>query len=112
MFFFLLANSGGSLQGPQTPQSSGSSSTNETAGELKPPTPATTPLGQVTPLPPNRYHTGRTAIVLLLRCLLFSFHYSLERNVVILRNSYILCQFLHRIDFLDDIGNKSGLAHE
>ncbi|KAM4541350.1 AT-rich interactive domain-containing protein 1B-like isoform 1-T1 [Fundulus diaphanus] len=48
------ANSGGSLQGPQTPQSSGSSSTAETAGDLKPPTPATTPLGQVTPLPPNR----------------------------------------------------------
>uniref|UniRef100_A0A8P4K0V7 ARID domain-containing protein n=1 Tax=Dicentrarchus labrax TaxID=13489 RepID=A0A8P4K0V7_DICLA len=48
------ANSGGSLQGPQTPQSSGSSSTAEAAGDLKPPTPATTPLGQVTPLPPNR----------------------------------------------------------
>ncbi|XP_022606792.1 AT-rich interactive domain-containing protein 1B-like [Seriola dumerili] len=47
------ANSGGSLQGPQTPQSSGSSSTAEAAGDLKPPTPATTPLGQVTPLPPN-----------------------------------------------------------
>ncbi|XP_065822147.1 AT-rich interactive domain-containing protein 1B isoform X3 [Labrus bergylta] len=48
------ANSGGSLQGPQTPQSSGSSSTAEAAGDLKPPTPATTPLGQVTALPPNR----------------------------------------------------------
>uniref|UniRef100_H2TUK5 AT-rich interaction domain 1B n=1 Tax=Takifugu rubripes TaxID=31033 RepID=H2TUK5_TAKRU len=48
------ANSCGSLQGPQTPQSSGSSSTAEAAGDLKPPTPATTPLGQVTPLPPNR----------------------------------------------------------
>lgn len=48
------ANSAGSLQGPQTPQSSGSSSTAEAGGELKPPTPATTPLGQVTPLPPNR----------------------------------------------------------
>ncbi|TMS21215.1 AT-rich interactive domain-containing protein 1B, partial [Larimichthys crocea] len=48
------ANSGGSLQGPQTPQSSGSSSTAEAAADLKPPTPATTPLGQVTPLPPNR----------------------------------------------------------
>uniref|UniRef100_A0AAQ5XCR7 ARID domain-containing protein n=1 Tax=Amphiprion ocellaris TaxID=80972 RepID=A0AAQ5XCR7_AMPOC len=47
------ANSGGSLQGPQTPQSSGSSSTAEATGDLKPPTPATTPLGQVTPLPPN-----------------------------------------------------------
>ncbi|KAM9708114.1 AT-rich interactive domain-containing protein 1B isoform 2-T2 [Menidia menidia] len=48
------ANSGGSLQGPQTPQSSGSSSAAEAAGDLKPPTPATTPLGQATPLPPNR----------------------------------------------------------
>ncbi|XP_037551305.1 AT-rich interactive domain-containing protein 1B [Nematolebias whitei] len=48
------ANSGGSLQGPQTPQSSGSSSTAEVVGDLKPPTPATTPLGQVTPLPHNR----------------------------------------------------------
>ncbi|XP_028293983.1 AT-rich interactive domain-containing protein 1B isoform X2 [Gouania willdenowi] len=48
------ANSGGSFQGPQTPQSSGSSSTAEAAGDLKPPTPATPPLGQVTPLPPNR----------------------------------------------------------
>lgn len=53
----LTAHSGGSLQGPQTPQSSGSSSAAETAADLKPPTPATTPLGQVTPLPPNRYHT-------------------------------------------------------
>ncbi|XP_023807777.1 AT-rich interactive domain-containing protein 1B isoform X2 [Oryzias latipes] len=48
------AHSGGSLQGPQTPQSSGSSSAAEAAVDLKPPTPATTPLGQVTPLPPNR----------------------------------------------------------
>ncbi|XP_077411369.1 AT-rich interactive domain-containing protein 1B isoform X2 [Vanacampus margaritifer] len=48
------ANSGGSLQGPQTPQSSGSSSTAEGAGELLPPTRATTPLGQGTPVPPNR----------------------------------------------------------
>ncbi|KAM9842398.1 AT-rich interactive domain-containing protein 1B-like [Aulostomus maculatus] len=48
------ANSGGSLQGPQTPQSSGSSSAAEVAGDLKPPTPATTPLGQVTPLPLTR----------------------------------------------------------
>lgn len=56
-YLCLPANSGGSLQGPQTPQSSGSSSTAEAAGDLKPPTPATTPLGQVTPLPPNRYHT-------------------------------------------------------
>ncbi|KAF3844698.1 hypothetical protein F7725_007861 [Dissostichus mawsoni] len=40
-----------------TPQSSGSSSTAEAAGDLKPPTPATTPLGQVTPLPPNSTHS-------------------------------------------------------
>nr|XP_061824650.1 AT-rich interactive domain-containing protein 1B-like isoform X1 [Nerophis lumbriciformis] len=43
------ANSGGSLQGPHTPQSSGSSSTVECAGELIPPTRAATPLGQVAP---------------------------------------------------------------
>ncbi|XP_049596516.1 AT-rich interactive domain-containing protein 1B isoform X2 [Syngnathus scovelli] len=48
------ANSGGSLQGPQTPQSSGSSSIAEGAGDLLPPTRATTPLGQGTPVPPNR----------------------------------------------------------
>ncbi|XP_062325531.1 AT-rich interactive domain-containing protein 1B-like [Osmerus eperlanus] len=47
------ANSG-SLQGPQTPQSSGSSSMAEAAGDLKPPTPATTPQGQITPVPANR----------------------------------------------------------
>uniref|UniRef100_A0A4W5KCA9 AT-rich interaction domain 1B n=1 Tax=Hucho hucho TaxID=62062 RepID=A0A4W5KCA9_9TELE len=46
------ANSG-SLQGPQTPQSSGSSSMAEMSGDLKPPTPASTPKGQgqVTPIP-------------------------------------------------------------
>nr|XP_057945828.1 AT-rich interactive domain-containing protein 1B isoform X1 [Doryrhamphus excisus] len=48
------ANSGGSLQGPQTPQSSGSSSTVEGAGDLIPPTRATTPLGQGAPVPTNR----------------------------------------------------------
>ncbi|XP_057715476.1 AT-rich interactive domain-containing protein 1B isoform X1 [Corythoichthys intestinalis] len=48
------ANSGGSLQGPQTPQSSGSSSTAEGAGDRLTPTRATTPLGQSTPVPPNR----------------------------------------------------------
>uniref|UniRef100_A0A672JY02 AT-rich interactive domain-containing protein 1B-like n=1 Tax=Sinocyclocheilus grahami TaxID=75366 RepID=A0A672JY02_SINGR len=42
------ANSG-SLQGPQTPQSTGSSTMTEMPGDLKPPTPATTPHGQVTP---------------------------------------------------------------
>ncbi|KAK6304285.1 hypothetical protein J4Q44_G00248710 [Coregonus suidteri] len=51
------ANSG-SLQGPQTPQSSGSSSMAEMSGDLKPPTTATTPQGQgqgqVTPIPVSR----------------------------------------------------------
>ncbi|KAK7150723.1 hypothetical protein R3I93_011855 [Phoxinus phoxinus] len=47
------ANSG-SLQGPQTPQSTGSSTMTEMPGDLKPPTPATTPHGQVTPLPTAR----------------------------------------------------------
>ncbi|XP_030626769.1 AT-rich interactive domain-containing protein 1B [Chanos chanos] len=42
------ANSG-SLQGPQTPQSTGSSSMTEMPPDLKPPTPATTPHGQITP---------------------------------------------------------------
>ncbi|XP_073789187.1 AT-rich interactive domain-containing protein 1B isoform X13 [Danio rerio] len=47
------ANSG-SLQGPQTPQSTGSSTMTEMPGDLKPPTPATTPHGQVTPQPAVR----------------------------------------------------------
>ncbi|XP_051500757.1 AT-rich interactive domain-containing protein 1B-like isoform X2 [Myxocyprinus asiaticus] len=47
------ANSG-SLQGPQTPQSTGSSTMTEMPGDLKPPTPATTPHGQVTPQPGAR----------------------------------------------------------
>uniref|UniRef100_A0A8C1RK57 AT rich interactive domain 1B (SWI1-like) n=1 Tax=Cyprinus carpio TaxID=7962 RepID=A0A8C1RK57_CYPCA len=47
------ANSG-SLQGPQTPQSTGSSTMTEMPGDLKPPTPATTPHGQVTPQPSGR----------------------------------------------------------
>ncbi|KAG7460618.1 hypothetical protein MATL_G00200640 [Megalops atlanticus] len=42
------ANSG-SLQGPQTPQSTGSSSMTEMPGDLKPPTPASTPHGQMPP---------------------------------------------------------------
>uniref|UniRef100_UPI003AAF7AAF AT-rich interactive domain-containing protein 1B-like n=1 Tax=Centroberyx gerrardi TaxID=166262 RepID=UPI003AAF7AAF len=47
------ANSG-SLQGPNTPQSSGSGSLTEAPGDLKPPTPASTPLGQMAPQPGNR----------------------------------------------------------
>uniref|UniRef100_A0A667ZJH9 AT-rich interactive domain 1B n=1 Tax=Myripristis murdjan TaxID=586833 RepID=A0A667ZJH9_9TELE len=42
------ANSG-SLQGPNTPQSSGSSSLTEAPGDLKPPTPASTPHSQMAP---------------------------------------------------------------
>ncbi|XP_061098338.1 AT-rich interactive domain-containing protein 1B [Conger conger] len=47
------ANSG-SLQGPQTPQSTGSSSMTEMPSDLKPPTPASTPLSQGTPIPGSR----------------------------------------------------------
>ncbi|KAG5846783.1 hypothetical protein ANANG_G00118620 [Anguilla anguilla] len=47
------ANSG-SLQGPQTPQSTGSSSMTEMPGDLKPPTPASTPLSQGTPMQGSR----------------------------------------------------------
>uniref|UniRef100_A0A4X2LS32 ARID domain-containing protein n=1 Tax=Vombatus ursinus TaxID=29139 RepID=A0A4X2LS32_VOMUR len=47
------ANSG-SLQGPQTPQSTGSNSMAEVPGDLKPPTPASTPHGQMTPMPGGR----------------------------------------------------------
>ncbi|XP_028833113.1 AT-rich interactive domain-containing protein 1B-like isoform X3 [Denticeps clupeoides] len=47
------ANSG-SLQGPHTPQSTGSSSMAEMPGDLKPPTPATTPQGQMTAVPSGR----------------------------------------------------------
>uniref|UniRef100_A0A8B9GRR9 AT-rich interaction domain 1B n=1 Tax=Amazona collaria TaxID=241587 RepID=A0A8B9GRR9_9PSIT len=48
------ANSG-SLQGPQTPQSTGSNSMTEVPGDLKPPTPASTPHGQMTPMQGGRY---------------------------------------------------------
>uniref|UniRef100_A0A452UBP6 AT-rich interaction domain 1B n=1 Tax=Ursus maritimus TaxID=29073 RepID=A0A452UBP6_URSMA len=47
------ANSG-SLQGPQTPQSTGSNSMAEVPGDLKPPTPASTPHGQMTPMQGGR----------------------------------------------------------
>uniref|UniRef100_H0X174 ARID domain-containing protein n=1 Tax=Otolemur garnettii TaxID=30611 RepID=H0X174_OTOGA len=50
------ANSG-SLQGPQTPQSTGSNSMAEVPGDLKPPTPASTPHGQMTPMPSGRSST-------------------------------------------------------
>ncbi|XP_068087974.1 AT-rich interactive domain-containing protein 1B isoform X2 [Hyperolius riggenbachi] len=47
------ANSG-SFQGPHTPQSTGSNSMAEMPGDLKPPTPASTPHGQVQPMPSGR----------------------------------------------------------
>ncbi|XP_070589876.1 AT-rich interactive domain-containing protein 1B isoform X5 [Erythrolamprus reginae] len=47
------ANSG-SLQGPQTPQSTGSNSMTEVPSDLKPPTPASTPHGQMTPTQSSR----------------------------------------------------------
>ncbi|XP_054825924.1 AT-rich interactive domain-containing protein 1B [Eublepharis macularius] len=47
------ANSG-SLQGPQTPQSTGSNSMTEVPSDLKPPTPASTPHGQMTPIQGSR----------------------------------------------------------
>ncbi|XP_025025480.1 AT-rich interactive domain-containing protein 1B [Python bivittatus] len=47
------ANSG-SLQGPQTPQSTGSNSMTEVPSDLKPPTPASTPHGQMTPTQGSR----------------------------------------------------------
>ncbi|XP_069463834.1 AT-rich interactive domain-containing protein 1B isoform X2 [Ambystoma mexicanum] len=47
------ANSG-SLQGPHTPQSTGSNSMAEMPGDLKPPTPASTPHGHMQPMPGNR----------------------------------------------------------
>ncbi|XP_045150477.1 AT-rich interactive domain-containing protein 1B [Echinops telfairi] len=50
------ANSG-SLQGPQTPQSTGSNSMAEVPGDLKPPTPASTPHGQMTPMQGGRSGT-------------------------------------------------------
>lgn len=50
------ANSG-SLQGPNTPQSSSSSLT-EAPGDLKPPTPASTPHSQMGPHPGNRNMVG------------------------------------------------------
>ncbi|XP_041420391.1 AT-rich interactive domain-containing protein 1B isoform X7 [Xenopus laevis] len=47
------ANSG-SYQGPHTPQSTGSNSMTEMSIELKPPTPASTPHGQLQPMPGGR----------------------------------------------------------
>uniref|UniRef100_A0A674C8A5 AT-rich interactive domain 1B n=1 Tax=Salmo trutta TaxID=8032 RepID=A0A674C8A5_SALTR len=51
------ANSG-SLQGPPTPQSTGSSSMTEMSEGMKLPTPTTTPHGHMTPQPGNRNSVG------------------------------------------------------
>lgn len=51
--FFLHGTAGsGSLQGPQTPQSTSSSMAE--SGDLKPPTPASTPHSQMPPVPSGR----------------------------------------------------------
>lgn len=50
-----LAAGSGSMQGPQTPQSTSSSMAE--GGDLKPPTPASTPHSQMPPLPGIRYGT-------------------------------------------------------
>lgn len=57
-FFFHFSANSGSLQGPQTPQSTGSNSMTEVPGDLKPPTPASTPHGQMTPMQGGRYEKG------------------------------------------------------
>lgn len=54
-FSFDFPANSGSLQGPQTPQSTGSNSMTEVPGDLKPPTPASTPHGQMTPMQGGRY---------------------------------------------------------
>lgn len=48
-----FAAGSGSLQGPQTPQSTSSSMAE--GGDLKPPTPASTPHTQMPPMPGARY---------------------------------------------------------
>lgn len=55
LLMLLLSANSGSLQGPQTPQSTGSNSMAEVPGDLKPPTPASTPHGQMTPMQGGRY---------------------------------------------------------
>lgn len=58
IFLWPLPANSGSLQGPQTPQSTGSNSMAEVPGDLKPPTPASTPHGQMTPMQSGRYVPG------------------------------------------------------
>uniref|UniRef100_A0A2I3GAY9 AT-rich interaction domain 1B n=1 Tax=Nomascus leucogenys TaxID=61853 RepID=A0A2I3GAY9_NOMLE len=57
LLVLLLSANSGSLQGPQTPQSTGSNSMAEVPGDLKPPTPASTPHGQMTPMQGGRSST-------------------------------------------------------
>lgn len=54
-YISVLAAGSGSMQGPQTPQSTSSSMAE--GGDLKPPTPASTPHSQMPPLPGIRYET-------------------------------------------------------
>lgn len=65
-FFFNFPANSGSLQGPQTPQSTGSNSMTEVPGDLKPPTPASTPHGQMTPMQGGRYEKGFASFFLML----------------------------------------------
>lgn len=53
-----FAAGSGSLQGPQTPQSTSSSMAE--GGDLKPPTPASTPHTQMPPMPGVRYESEAT----------------------------------------------------
>lgn len=63
----VLAAGSGSMQGPQTPQSTSSSMAE--GGDLKPPTPASTPHSQMPPLPGIRYKiTAPSSTVLDTSC--------------------------------------------
>lgn len=75
IFLWPLPANSGSLQGPQTPQSTGSNSMAEVPGDLKPPTPASTPHGQMTPMQSGRYVPGA------LRCRL-KFHLVFGRHLI------------------------------
>lgn len=56
--YLCFAAGSGSLQGPQTPQSTSSSMAE--GGDLKPPTPASTPHTQMPPMPGVRYKLEAT----------------------------------------------------
>lgn len=59
----VLAAGSGSMQGPQTPQSTSSSMAE--GGDLKPPTPASTPHSQMPPLPGIRYASVALSFTIL-----------------------------------------------